>query len=150
MSLLDIARTSGRHRGLSPAQLLQKIARLERVLTRAKFHAIAYATEATELQQQLDTAGIEISGLLYDLEQERAARTTAEQEGIRLKAALDNATCTTIAASWSRDITPGDEATHPQGLDVSEIRAQYGGTASTSPAKYVPMRLSPEAEAGLI
>lgn len=146
MSLLDIARAQGRHRGLSPVQLLLKIARLERAVTRAKFTAVTRAAEAAELEQQLDAAGIEISGLRYDLEQERAARKIAEEEGIRLKAALDNATSVSVAAGI-RDIWPGEEPTHP--IDVSEIRARYG-TASTNPAEYVPMRLSAAAEAGLL
>lgn len=143
MSFVDMVRTSGRHRGLSPVQLLQKIARLERAVTRAKFAAIAYATEATDLraerdqlEQQLDAAGIEISGHLHGLE-------IARQEGIRLQAALDNATSVSVA-SGVRDIWPGEDPTYP--IDVSEIRARHG---STSPAVYVPMRLSAAAEAGL-
>lgn len=130
MSLLDIARAQGRHRGLSPAQLLGKIARLERALTRAKFTAITYAAEATDLraerdqlEQQLDAAGIEISGLLLDL-------TTARQEGIRLRAALANATSVSVAAG-ARDITPGDEPTYPQGTDVTTLRAQFAGISPT-------------------
>ncbi|MFI5985107.1 hypothetical protein ACIBEA_30100 [Streptomyces sp. NPDC051555] len=144
MSLLDIARAQGRHRGLSPAQLLGKIARLERALTRAKFTAITYATEATDLraerdllEQQVDTAGIEISGLLLDL-------ATAREEGIRLKAALDNATSVHVAAGV-RDITPGEDPTHPQGLDVSRLRARFGGTR---PIEYVPLHLAAAAEEG--
>jgi hypothetical protein len=90
---------------------------------------------AEELQQQLDTAGIELSGLRLDLERARA-------EGIRLRTALDNATTVHVAAALTRDIWPGEESTHP--IDVSEIRARYG---STDPAAYVPMRLSDAAEA---
>lgn len=142
MSLLDIARAPGRHRGLSPAQLLRKIGRLERAVTRAKFTAITYATEATDLraerdqlEQQLDDAGIKISGLLLDLDR-------ARNEGIRLKAALDNATSVHVSAGI-RNIDADDQPTHP--IDVSEIRARFG-TASTNPTEYVPMPLSEAAE----
>ncbi|MFD5678401.1 hypothetical protein [Streptomyces sp. NPDC127040] len=141
MSILDIARAPGRHRGLSPAQLIRKIGRLERAVNRAKFTAITYATEATDLraerdqlERQLDAAGIEVSGLRLDLD-------TARKEGIRLQAALDNATSVHVRAGI-RDIDADDQPTHP--IDASEIRARFG---SSSPAEYVPMPLS---EAGAI
>lgn len=135
MSLLGIVKAQGQHRSL-PAWKLRSL--LQDAVLRAELAEIT----SEERQQQLDAAGIEISGLLYDLEQERAARQTAEQEGIRLKAALDNATSVSVACG-TRDIWPGEDPTHP--IDVSEIRARHG---STSPAEYVPMRLSAAAEAG--
>jgi hypothetical protein len=140
MSLIDIVKAQGQHRGL-PAWKLRSL------LQDAELRVELAEITSEERQQQLDAAGIEISGLLYDLEQERAARKTAEEEGIRLQAALDNATSVSVAAG-TRDIWPGEEPTHP--IDVSEIRARYGGTASSSPAEYVPMRLSAAAEAGLL
>ncbi|MGW7329690.1 hypothetical protein ACWGIU_14070 [Streptomyces sp. NPDC054840] len=129
MSLLDIARQHGRHRRLSSSE----VAALHRQKDAATVAAIRYATEATELQLQLDAAGIRISGLLEDLRVER-------EEGSRLKAALANATSLSVDCG-TRDIWPGEEPTHP--IDVSEIRARYG---STDPAAYVPMQLAPEAE----
>lgn len=142
MSLLDIARARGRHRHLSAAELLAELVATRRQKDGATIAAIKYATLAEERQRQLDEAGITISGLLIDLE-------TAREEGIRLQSALDNATHVTVVASWTRDISPGDEPTHPQGLDVRQLRTEYG-TASTSPAEYAPMRLSAAAEAGLL
>ncbi|MFZ3473151.1 hypothetical protein ACODT3_10545 [Streptomyces sp. 4.24] len=118
-------------------QLLQKIARLERAVTRAKFTAITYATEAAELQEQLDVAGITISGLLHDLKQERAARKTADQEGIRLKAALDNATSISVAVG-SRDIADDDQPTHPTGTDVRPLWAALGIVPGNTSPSHVP------------
>lgn len=129
----------GLHRLPSRSQLAADLRACHRQKDAATVAAIKYATEVTELQQQLDAAGIEISGLLHDLE-------IARQEGIRWQAALANATSVRIA-SGARDITPGDEPTHP--IDVSEIRSKCAADAS-NPAKYVPMRLSAVVEAGLL
>lgn len=132
MSLADIVRAQGQHRGLPPRKL-------RALLYNADLRAEVAEATAEMLQQQLNTAGIELSGVRLDLETVRA-------EGIRLQSALDNATTVHVAAAtFARDIWPGEEPTHP--IDVSEIRAQYG---SADPAAYVPMRLSPEAEAGLL
>lgn len=142
MSLLYIARARGRHRHLSPAELLAELTATRRQKDGATIAAIKYATLAEERQRQLDEAGITISGLLLDLE-------IARQEDIRLQAALDNATRVTVAASWTRDVSPGDEPTHPQGIDVSPLRARFGGV-STSPAEYVPLQLSAAAASRLL
>ncbi|MGW3321082.1 hypothetical protein [Streptomyces virginiae] len=123
MSLADIVRAQGQHRGLPPRKL-------RTIAYNAERRTEAAEAAAEELQQQLDTAGIELSGLQLDLE-------TARAEGIRLRAALDNATTVHVAAALGRDIWPGDEDTHP--IDVSEIRDRYG---STDPAAYAPMRLA--------
>ncbi|MFF1341078.1 hypothetical protein ACFVYT_24695 [Streptomyces sp. NPDC058290] len=129
----------GLHRLPSRQQLAADLKAVNRQKDAATIAAIKYATEATELQQQLDEAGITISGLLHDLE-------IARQEGIRLQAALDNATTVSVASAV-RDITPGDEPTHP--IDVRKIRAEYVADA-TDPAVYVPMRLAEAVEAGLL
>ncbi|MFI8448194.1 hypothetical protein [Streptomyces erythrochromogenes] len=116
MSLPLIGRQRGRHRRLTSAE----VAALHRQKDAATLAAIKYATEATELQQQLDEAGITISGLLEDLRVER-------EEGSRLKAALANATSVSVACGV-RDIWPGEEPTHPHGLDVRTLRARFAGT----------------------
>ncbi|MFE9844754.1 hypothetical protein [Streptomyces goshikiensis] len=127
MSPLGIARHRGRHRRLSSSA----ITALYRQKDAATVAAIKYATEVTELQQQLDTAGITISGLLLDAEE-------AQREITRLTAALANATTVRIAAGV-RDIAPDDEPTHP--IDVRKIRAEHAADAA-NPAVYVPMRLA--------
>ncbi|WP_327300430.1 hypothetical protein [Streptomyces goshikiensis] len=128
---------TGLHRLPSRSQLAADLKACHRQKDAATVAAIKYATEVTELQQQLDAAGIELSGVRLDLEE-------AQREIRRLTAALANATSMTVAVGL-RDVTPGDEPTHP--IDVSDIRARYG---STSPAEYTPMRLSAAAEAGLL
>ncbi|MFE2140249.1 hypothetical protein ACFXA3_00520 [Streptomyces sp. NPDC059456] len=140
MSLADIVRPHGRHRGATIRELHNRIEALQTSRRVLKSNMAALAAENSLLQRQLDTAGIELSGARLDLE-------TAEREGIRLQAALDNATRLSVRASWARDIDPGDEPTHP--IDVREIRARYGA-ASTNPAEYAPLRLSAAAEAGLL
>lgn len=134
MSLLGIARPGGRHRVPSARELQRYVTELQ--LSRRMLKATAHrlAVENGRLARQVDALGIERSGLLLDLE-------TARQEGIRLRAALDNATSVSVSAG-SRDIWPGEEPTHP--IDVSAIRARYG---SSSPAVYAPMRLSEAAKA---
>lgn len=120
----------GLHRLPSRLQLAADLKACHRQKDAATVAAIKYATEATELQQQLDEAGITISGLLEDLE-------TARKEGIRLQAALDNATSVSVATG-SRDIWPGEEPTHPQGLDVSTLRAQFAARPGRTDPAHVP------------
>jgi hypothetical protein len=131
----------GLHRLPSRQQLAADLKACHRQKDAATVAAIKYATEATELQQQLDAAGIELSGARLDLEE-------AQREIRRLTAALANATSVTLSAGV-RDITPGDEPTHPHGIDVRKLRAEHG-TASTNPGEYAPLRLSAAAEAGLL
>lgn len=120
----------GLHRLPSRSQLAADLKACHRQKDAATVAAIKYATAATELQQQLDAAGIEISGLLLDL-------AMARQEGIRLQAALDNATS---ASSLSLHAA----VTETQPIPV------VSQPASTSPAEYVPMRLPAAAEADLL
>lgn len=124
----------GRHRQ-TPAELRAELAAVKRQKDAATVAAIKYATEVVELQQQLDAAGIQISGLLEDLRVER-------EEGSRLRAALANATSVTVSCGI-RDITPGDQPTEP--TDVRQLRARFAGPV---PA-YVPMFLAHAVEYGL-
>lgn len=77
MSLTQDIATKARHRGLTPWQLVQKIGRLEREADTRTCQLVALTTEVDglkserdQLEQQLDTAGIELSG-----EREDHART---------------------------------------------------------------------------
>ncbi|WP_412078980.1 hypothetical protein ACLF6K_37185 [Streptomyces xanthophaeus] len=85
MSLLHIARPGGKHRSASRPQIAADLDACRRQKDAATIAAIRYATDAKELQQQLDTAGIELSGVRLDLEE-------AQREITRLTAALANAT----------------------------------------------------------
>lgn len=120
----------GLHRLPSRQQLAANLKACHRQKDAATIAAIKYATEATELQQQLDEAGITISGLLEDL---RVAR----EEGSRLKAALANATSVSVA-SGIRDIWPGEEPTHPHGLDVTTLRARFADRPGSTDPAHVP------------
>lgn len=121
MSLLGIALAQGQHRGLPPRKLRS-------LLQDAELRAELAEITCGGLEQQLDAAGIEISGLRYELEQEQTARKIAVQEGIRLQAALENATSVSVACGV-RDIWPGEEPTYPQGLNVRTLRDQFAGAS---------------------
>ncbi|MFE3583742.1 hypothetical protein [Streptomyces vinaceus] len=75
----------GLHRLPSRQQLAADLRACHRQKDAATIAAIKYATEAEERQQELDAAGITISGLLLDLEE-------AQREIQSLRAALANAT----------------------------------------------------------
>ncbi|MEU8525305.1 hypothetical protein AB0C77_06830 [Streptomyces sp. NPDC048629] len=106
MSLhLPRLRGTGTHRSKTPAQLRQE-------LDEATCHLVAMATEidahkAAErrLEDQLDAAGIELSGLRLDLDH-------AQQQNRALEARLANLTAVSSPAG-ERDIDPGDEPTQP-------------------------------------
>lgn len=127
MSLIS---ATGLHRLPSRQQLAADLKACHRQKDAATVAAIKYATEATELQQLLDEAGIKISGLLHDLE-------IARQEGIRRQAALDNATSVSVGCG-TRDIWPGEEPTHPRGTDVRTLRAQFATSPGNTSPSHVP------------
>ncbi|HEY9369091.1 hypothetical protein [Streptomyces sp.] len=107
MSLISLPRLrgTGAHRSKPPAQLRQE-------LDHATCHLVALATENdalqaanTQLQNQLDAAGIELSGTRLDLDQ-------AQHHIKALEARLANLTAVSSPAG-ERDIDPGDEPTQP-------------------------------------
>ena len=85
MSLLDIARPGGRHRSATIRELHNRITALQTSRRELKATAARLAHDRQLLERQLDTAGIERSGLLLDLEE-------AQREIRSLRAALANAT----------------------------------------------------------
>lgn len=115
---------TGLHRLPSRSQLAADLAAVHRQKDAATIAAIKYATEATELRKELEEVHARLFGLQGLLE-------IAQLEGIRLTSELASATAVTIPATWVRDITPGEEPTHPQGLNVRTLRAQF---ASVSPS----------------
>lgn len=132
MSLLDIARARGRHRLLSPAELLAELTATRRQKDSATIAAIKYATLAEERLQQLDAAGIEMSGLRYDLGE-------AQREIDGLRAALANATATSSPAS-QREVGPGDEPTSPTGINVRPLWDALGIVPGSADPAHVPGR----------
>lgn len=126
MSLLGIARPRGRHRRLSPSE----VTALHRQKDAATVAAIHYATLAEERLQQLDAAGIELSGALWDLEE-------AQREITSLKAALANATSVTPRPAI-RDIAPDDQPTSPTGINVRPLWDALGIVPSNTSPAHVP------------
>lgn len=84
--MLTRARSLGRHRGKTPAQLRSE-------LDAATCHLVAMATEIDELkanrnqlEAQLDQAGIDYSGALDDLRQAREERNEWRGQALALRA----------------------------------------------------------------
>lgn len=137
MSLIDIARAPGRHRVLSIRELHRQIAELQSSRRLLKATAHQHAVEAGTLQRQLDAAGIEISGLLHDLDASETAHAEAREEGSQLRAALANATSTSVPAR-QRDIEPGDEPTSPTGINVMPLWTALGIVPGNTSPSHVP------------
>ena len=92
MSIFDTVMAHGRHRRLTRLQLMEKVGRLEREADNRTCQLVGLATEVDELrgernqlEAQLDTAGIELSGAREDL-------AAAEQELTALRAFKANVT----------------------------------------------------------
>jgi septal ring factor EnvC (AmiA/AmiB activator) len=99
-------RGTGQHRGKSPAQL-------RRELDQATCDLVALATrlyevteERTRLEEQLDAAGIELSGVRLDL-------CTTEAELAAVTARLANATAITVPPAVRDTSHSADQATQP-------------------------------------
>ena len=119
-SLIPALKGVGRHRGKTPAQLRAE-------LDEATCHLVALATEIDELraernqlEQQLDAAGIELSGARHDLR-------TADNECKRLEAAVTAWECRWANAHPIRVPAPrdlrGDDERPTAPTDVSSLRA---------------------------
>lgn len=83
---------------------------------------VAETTRSQLLQDQLDAAGIDLSGVRLDLEEALKANARLNDEVIRLQSALANATCVDVAAGH-RDIDPDDQPTQP--IDVRTLLTRF-------------------------
>lgn len=124
--MLTRARSLGRHRGKTPAQLRSE-------LDEATCHLVALATEIDELQAartrleaQVDEASIDYSGALEDLQQAREERDQWRDEALRLRAkfgpqlaAEANATRITVPPMVRDTSALEDQATGP--IDVRAL-----------------------------
>lgn len=116
------------------------------------------ADEVARLRHQLQGAGFLIAGLRQQVTDARAAEDRAnakatrldeaeayakavEQELNELRAFKANATAISAPAG-QRDIDPDDQPTHPQGIDVSELRDRF----TSGPV--VSLHHSPQADPG--
>lgn len=128
MSMLTRARSLGRHRGKTPAQLRSE-------LDTATCHLVAMATEIDELkaarnrlEAQLDEAGIDYSGALDDLRKARGERDDWRDQALRLRAkfgpqlaAEANANRITVPPMIRDTSAVEDQATGP--IDVTTLWA---------------------------
>ncbi|MFF2940850.1 hypothetical protein ACFVSQ_13505 [Streptomyces niveus] len=121
MSIVQELRTRARHRGCTPFQLIQKIGRLERENDNLACQLVGLTTEIGErlvernqLEQQLDEAGIELSGAREDL-------AAQEVELRALRAFKANTLAITVPATGSRDIETGEQPTEPAGVNVRPL-----------------------------
>ncbi|MGW0312073.1 hypothetical protein [Streptomyces flavidovirens] len=131
MTIAQDLRTRARHRGLTPWQLVQKIGRLEREADDLTCQMVALSTEngelraaRNELEAQLDTAGIDLSGVREDL-------AAAERELVELRAFKANVTSVDVPAGH-RDIDPDDQPTGT--IPVKTLQAALN-TAVTNPGQ---------------
>lgn len=130
MSLLTTVRSAARHRGKSTAQLREELdqANDERDKTNASLDELgnAYLT----VVEQLDQAGIDLSGALEDLRvahehstQLRLANEQLAEENRELTTRVANLDPFNIPIIGERDVTPGDSPTEP--IDVRALRAAH-------------------------
>ncbi|MFD9259077.1 hypothetical protein [Streptomyces sp. NPDC059538] len=121
----------GLHRLPSRFQLASDLKACRREKDTAEIAAIKYATEAAELRKELHELHAQVFGLQGQLE-------IAHLEGSRLRSELANATRSSVPATFARDIWPGEEPTHPQGLDVRTLRAQFAARPGSTDPAHVP------------
>lgn len=121
----------GLHRLPSRLQLAADLKTCRREKDTAEVAAIKYATEATELRKELEEVHAQLFGLQGQLE-------IAQLKGSRLQAELANATRVTVPATFARNIWPGEEPTHPHGLDVTTLRARFADRPGSTDPAHVP------------
>lgn len=142
MSIAQDIRTKVSHRGLTPWQLVQKIGRLEREADNRTCLMVEMATrideltaERNQLEDQLDTAAIDLSTALDDL---RIAR----QETARTQDAL-TATQAQLANATAVSDLPQNIATQPIPIvdrfnNGPVIRLGASPLATTDPGRVPP------------
>ena len=142
MSIAQDIRTKVSHRGLTPWQLVQKISRLEREADEQTCLLVTMATrideltaERNQLEEQLDTAAIDLSTALDDL---RIAR----QETARTQDAL-TATQAQLANATAVSDLPQNIATQPIPIVdrfSSDLVIRLGASplAATDPGRVPP------------
>jgi hypothetical protein len=148
MSLLTTVRSAARHRGRSPAQLREELDQANASLDEL---GRAYLT----VVEQLDQAGIDLSGALEDIRvaHERntelcVANEALSEENRELTARLANLDPYRNLAIGTRDVDPGDSPTEP--IDVRALRAAHGddylnrtGEAWRGPITVAPLWQAP-------
>lgn len=141
MTLAQDLKTRGKHRGLTPWQLVQKIGRLERDVRKLQQEADKVTPMAARLDEQamaIDSlrGQLDIAKSIKDTVNAKAERfdeaesraDTAEQmlagqtaELYELRAFRDNATAVTLPPAERDTSEVEDQATAPEGIDVRPI-----------------------------
>jgi hypothetical protein len=130
VSLADIVRPVGRHRGPTIRELQNYVRELQLSRRLLKMTAHRLAVENGRLERELDAAGIELSGVRLDLEE-------VQRENTALRARLANATSVTAPAAI-RDIDPDDQPTSPTGFDVRPLWDALGIVPGSTSPTHVP------------
>jgi len=130
MSTLTTARTAAKHRRKSHTELYAEIARLERENEQLACAYTKLAAQYLIQQDELDQAGIDVSGALEDKRVAEVRADLAERqrheehvELTRLRARVANLDPWRLPGVGTRDVDPGDEATQP--IDVRALRAVH-------------------------
>ncbi|MFJ3812227.1 hypothetical protein ACIPWE_38430 [Streptomyces sp. NPDC090073] len=133
MSITQDLRTRRKHRGKTPWQLVQTIGRLERQADARECELVGLATRVSELyaernqlEQQLDEAGIELSGAREDLRQVR-------EQLAAYRAAEANAHRVDVPPMVRDTSDPADQATAP--IDVRPLWEAIGIGPVTDPGR---------------
>lgn len=142
MNLLTRATNTAKHRGKTPTELKAEIrdlkaknAALDRLtedlscrLAQQVSENKDLRTENNTLQEQVDTAAIDLSGALEDLRVERA-------DNLRYRVAEQNANRVSIPASGHREVEEGNEVTQP--IPIPVVQRFVAGPVVTLAAKAV-------------
>ncbi|GGV46208.1 hypothetical protein [Streptomyces spectabilis] len=146
MSRLPRLRSLGRHRGKTPTQLRGELDDAYRTIAASFAEIRKLRAGTTELEAQLDQAGIDVSGALHDLRttrtqvgqlQERVRLETQRADGLKQQlapylAAEANAAAVRVPPVYRDTSDPDDQATEP--IQALTLQQAFG---STDPA-HVP------------
>jgi len=128
VSILNTLVAHGRHRKLSRLELLEKVSGLEREADEATCQLVALTTQVDELkanrnqlEQQLDEAGIELSGARADHAQ-TVARIDARHAEIvaEMQQHIDD-----LTRRLNIGVLAGAAASETQEIDASELQARF-------------------------
>lgn len=138
MSVLDRVRVRGAHRRKTPAQLARELDAAKCTIIRLATDIVELTAERNQLEAAVDDAAIELSGAIYDADEQAGIneQLTSELHVLRAKVATDDAI---DVPPMIRDTdNPADQATHPDGLDVQQLRDDM---ADSKPAPPVEVRV---------
>lgn len=131
--MLTRARSLGRHRGKTPAQLRAALDTADCTLIGLATQVDELRAERAQLEDQLDKAAIKVSGALYDLQSMTADRDRLQVELIDARAELANATRVDVPPMERDTSAVEDQATGP--IDVQTLWDAHGTGPVTDPGQ---------------